>query len=137
MEDITLWPRVLLATLATWRVTHLLTREDGPADLLVVVRKRLGASVLGQLMDCFQCASLWVAAPAALFVTHRPITWLVTWLAVSGAVCLLERIGSDPLIIQQRPEYLEGAHDHGMLRSEASGTVEDHHDDDSAYDARN
>jgi hypothetical protein len=137
MDEIGFWPRVLLATLATWRVTHLFTREDGPVDLLVRVRKRLGASVLGRLMDCFQCASLWVAAPAALFVTHRPMTWLVTWLALSGAVCLLERIGSEPLIIQQRPEYVEGADDHGMLRSEASGTVEDHHDVDSAYVTRN
>ena len=36
--DTAFWARLVLAVLATWRLTHLLAREDGPADLLVRLR---------------------------------------------------------------------------------------------------
>jgi Protein of unknown function (DUF1360) len=84
--------RFVLAVLATWRVTHLLAHEDGPADLIVRLRARLGRSFAGQLMDCFYCLSIWIAVPAALFVSLKPVEWLMSWLAVSGGACLLERM---------------------------------------------
>lgn len=92
----------LLAVLATWRVTHLLASEDGPADLIVRFRALLGESLVGKLMDCFYCLSLWIAAPAALFVTRKPLEWTMTWLALSGAACLLERI-TDKSAVAQAP----------------------------------
>lgn len=95
-----IWIRLVLAALATWRVTHLLVAEDGPADLIVRLRAWLGRSFAGKILDCFYCTSLWVAAPTALFVSREPLGWLFTWLALSGAACLLERVGHDPLIIQ-------------------------------------
>jgi hypothetical protein len=76
-----------IAALATWRVTHLLAEEDGPADLVLRARVRLGDSPLGTLIDCFQCLSLWVAAPFAARAPRR-FAW---WLGLSGAACLLER----------------------------------------------
>jgi len=82
-----------LAALATWRVTHLLAHEDGPADAIVRVRARLGESWAGELMDCFQCLSLWVAAPLAVSTARRPREVVPAWLALSGAACLLERLG--------------------------------------------
>lgn len=88
--------KLILAVLATWRVTHLLANEDGPADLIVKFRALLGDSLAGKLMDCFYCLSLWIAAPAALYVTHRPLEWLMTWLALSGGACLLERATKEP-----------------------------------------
>ncbi len=84
--------RFVLAALATWRVTHLLANEDGPADIVFHLRRRLGESWIGGLMDCFNCLSFWIAAPAAIFVTTRPVPGLVTWLALSGAACLFERL---------------------------------------------
>jgi hypothetical protein len=56
----------------------------------VRLRAALGDSFTGRLMDCFNCLSLWIAAPAALFVTCAPLLWLFVWLAISGAVCLFE-----------------------------------------------
>jgi hypothetical protein len=112
------WARFVLAVLATWRITHLLANEDGPWDLMVRVRVRLGNRVWGRLMDCFQCLSLWLAAPLALFVSRRPVDFLFTWLALSGAACLLERIGQDPVVIQPITESTEGGTSVGMLRSE-------------------
>jgi len=94
------WARFVLAVLATWRVTHLLGSEDGPADLIARFRARLGRGFAGKLMDCFNCLSLWVAAPAGLFVSRKTWEWLFAWLALSGAACLLERLGGEPVIIQ-------------------------------------
>ena len=112
--------RIILATLATWRVTHLLASEDGPADLIVRFRARLGHGLMGSLTDCFNCLSLWIAAPAALFVTRKPLDWLFAWLALSGAACLLERLGQEPVVIQSLSQPSEGELNH-VLRSETVG----------------
>ena len=88
----------VLAVFATWRVTHLLANEDGPADLIVKLRVALGDSLAGKLMDCFNCLSLWIAAPAALFVARAPLAWLFIWLALSGAACLLQRLAPEPAV---------------------------------------
>jgi hypothetical protein len=133
MSELGFWPRFVLAVLATWRVTHLLASEDGPADLLVQFRRLLGQSLLGTLMDCFNCLSLWIAAPAALFVSRHPIDWLVTWLSLSGGACLLEQLGRDPVVIQSVSQPLEGEIDH-VLRSETSGVAQRRDDqDDTEY----
>jgi hypothetical protein len=120
LSETSYWFRLFLAVLATWRITHLLANEDGPADLIVRFRARLGNGVVAKLMDCFQCLSLWVALPIALFVSRRPIDLLLVWLALSGAACLLERIGQEPAIIQPISRTLDGGTDIGMLRSETS-----------------
>ena len=86
--------RFVLAVFAVWRVTHLLAKEDGPADVIFRIRRWLGDGFIGSLMDCFNCMSIWIAAPFALFVSAEPLTWFVSWLALSGAACLLERLGA-------------------------------------------
>jgi hypothetical protein len=89
-HDIGFGSRLALASLATWRVTHLLAHEDGPADVVARARERLGDTPAGALMDCFNCMSIWVAAPLSLTVARRPRRASVVWLALSGAACLLE-----------------------------------------------
>jgi hypothetical protein len=98
----------VLAVFATWRVTHLLAEEDGPGDVVFHLRRWLGASPLGGLMDCFNCLSFWVAAPAALAIATRPASWALAWLALSGAACWLERIGrpADPPSSEGDPHVL-------------------------------
>ena len=59
------WYRLVLGSLVTWRLTHLLNAEDGPWQVLVKLRRAAGDGMLGQLLDCFYCLSLWVAAPFA------------------------------------------------------------------------
>ena len=83
--------RLALAALATWRVTHLLAEEDGPHDAVVRLRTRVRRPWLGDLMDCFYCLSVWVAAPLSLASGRRGRDLPLTWLALSGAACLLER----------------------------------------------
>jgi hypothetical protein len=126
MPEAEFWIRFVLASLATWRVTHLLAREDGPADVIVRIRTRLGSSLAGTLMDCFKCLSLWIAAPAALFVTRNLLEWMFTWLALSGTACLLERLSPEPVEIQPISEPNEGGTSH-VLRSETIGSPEPQH----------
>src|SRR5215470_4385746 len=107
-----IWLRFVLAALATWRITHLLTAEDGPGDIIARSRIRLGDGILGKLMDCFYCLSIWVAAPTTLLVTRRKWEWPLVWLALSGAACLLERATEKPVVIQQ----VEEGEEHELLR---------------------
>ena len=82
---------LVVGALCVWRVTHLFNAEDGPGSALVRLRRRAGDGWLGQLLDCFYCLSLWVAAPASLLIGSGWKERLLLWLAFSGAACLLER----------------------------------------------
>jgi hypothetical protein len=92
--------RFLPAALAVWRVTHLITHEDGPWDVLARMRRSFAMSMISKLMSCFYCLSLWVAVPFAWFVTRVPVEMLVSWLALSGAAVLLERATGGSLNIE-------------------------------------
>jgi hypothetical protein len=109
--------RFLLATLAVWRITHLLVHEDGPWDLVARLREQLGQSFWGRLMDCFKCLSVWIAIPFAWFVGGGWIQELVVWLALSGGAILLEgRL--------QEPVFLGGGEQDGLLRQpESAGSA--------------
>ena len=76
---------LILATLATWRVTHLLVNEDGPGEVVVRLRRRAGSGWAGALMDCFYCMSFWVAVVVVSTVTRSRRPAPVLWLSVSGA----------------------------------------------------
>jgi hypothetical protein len=78
--------------LAVWRLTNLLAREDGPFDVVFRMRRATGQGVLGSLLDCFYCLSLWIAAPFAFLLSQEWRTWIVCWLALSGAASLLFKL---------------------------------------------
>jgi hypothetical protein len=122
MFEVGIWFRFVIVVLATWRVTHLLAKEDGPANIIVRLRARLGDGLLGQLMDCFKCLSMWVAAPMALLIFQRPLAWLMGWLAISGAACLLEQMTEQPVLMQPISHFEEGGNDNGMLWKEPTNS---------------
>ena len=115
--------RLVLGVLAVWRATHLLNAEDGPWDLVVRLRQLAGTGFWGGLLDCFYCLSLWIAAPAALFLSREPVDWLFSWLALSGGACLLERMTKESVTIETMPPPLEGEVN-DVLRSETATTSE-------------
>jgi len=88
--------RFCLAALAVWRMTHLLAEEDGPWDAIANLRAWLGASILGRLMDCFYCLSLWISLPLAAWLSDGWAASFVNWLALSGAACLFQRMTDTP-----------------------------------------
>ncbi len=94
------WLMLMLAALATWRVSHLLVHEDGPWRLAAWVRARTAGSELGQALDCLNCTSLWLAAPVAVWLAPRIALAPLLWLALSGAAVLLERLTQAPLMIE-------------------------------------
>jgi hypothetical protein len=83
---------LFLGVLTTWRVTHLLAAEDGPFRVIVRLRARLGNGFLGDLMDCFQCLSLWIAAPLAWLLGSGAKQRLLLWLSCSAGAILLESL---------------------------------------------
>ena len=107
--------RLALATLAVWRLTHLLALEDGPFDAIVRLRRALDASSAGRLLDCFQCLSMWIAIPFALALAPGWTDRCLAWLGLSGAACLLERLGTPPVAIAAL-----GEEDHDELLRSAS-----------------
>jgi hypothetical protein len=92
VTEIAFETRFTLGVLATWRVAHLIAEEDGPGDVVVRVRRRAGESALGALMDCVYCLSVWVAVPVTVAVAPRRRDATLTWLALTGAACLLQRL---------------------------------------------
>ena len=108
--------RFAAAGLAVWRLTHLLASEDGPADVIAKLRAQAGTTQLGELVDCFNCLSIWVAAPFALYAARRRTDRLISWLALSGAACILERITAETEQILDVSAETGGQH--GMLQPE-------------------
>ena len=82
----------ILCALAVWRLTHLLSKEDGPFDIIYLLRKQLGQGFFGNLLDCFYCLSLWIAIAPALWLGSNWKEKIVYWLALSAVACLLEKI---------------------------------------------
>jgi hypothetical protein len=101
------WFEFILATLAVWRVTHLIVAEDGPFKIVAWVRGKVGHGFWGSLLDCFYCLSIWVALPFAIFMGGSRWHRVVLWLALSGAAILLnriiDRIAPDPSVYFEEP----------------------------------
>lgn len=86
--------RLVIGVLVVWRITHLLVAEDGPWDIVILLRRQAGAGFWGKLLDCFNCLSLWVAAPLALLLGGGWAGRLLLWPALSSGAILLERLTS-------------------------------------------
>jgi hypothetical protein len=108
--------RLLLGILAVWRITHLLNAEDGPWEVVVRLRSMAGEGFWGQLLDCFYCLSVWIAAPFALHLGAKPSDRILLWPALSAGAILLESVidrrhGEAPaLFVEDREE------EHALLR---------------------
>ena len=107
---------LIIGGLCCWRVTHLLNAEDGPGEILVRFRRLAGAGLFGQLLDCFYCLSLWVAAPLAALLATGWRDGILLWLSISAAAILLERATSRAPLA---PFYEEEI-DHELLRERTS-----------------
>jgi hypothetical protein len=114
------WLGLVLAILATWRVTHMVVYEDGPGDVVLRLRVRLGDGWAGRMFACFYCLSLWIALPMSLLVTHDLPEWIVAWLATSGGASLIERFAPEPVVIEALPEMEEENHER-VLRPGSAG----------------
>jgi len=91
---------LLVAILATYRLTSLLHRELGPFNMMVWIRKRFGIvhdsegfphgypnTLFGKLFECFMCLSVWVGTMAAIVMLVGG-WWLLLPFALSGGAIL-------------------------------------------------
>ena len=85
------WFIFILMGLSVWRITHLLSNEDGPFDIIIKFRKLFGHGFFGALLDCFYCLSIWVSIPFAILNGGSIGEILLYWGALSGFACILEK----------------------------------------------
>ena len=85
---------LVLGILATWRLTHLVSSEDGPWEFFARLRRLAGTGIFAELLNCFYCLSFWIAAPLAVLLAHSWKERFLLWLALSAAAILLERVTS-------------------------------------------
>ena len=112
------WYGLALGTLCVWRVTHLLQAEDGPWDVFVTLRRAVGNGMVGRLLDCFYCLSVWMAVPFALVLGEGWRERLLLVPALSAAAILAERATSRPAAPAPAWYHEEEAKD-VVLRTEA------------------
>jgi hypothetical protein len=84
--------KYLILVVVTWRLTHLISAEDGPFEVIIKVRKLFGNTFLGKLMDCFYCLSIWIGLGLACFEENHSIEIIILTLYYSGSSILLEKI---------------------------------------------
>lgn len=95
---------LLVLALATWRISNILVKEDGPFRVFERARARLRGRP-----NCIYCVSVWVAA--GLFAIHLLLTPYVAWVfAISGAALMLRAytgVTYDPLVATPFPIHDE------------------------------
>ena len=83
--------RFVLAGLATWRLSFLLAREDGPGRVFARLREKSGSGLLGELAGCVKCLGMWIALPFTLFVHEGGwAEFIVIWLALGAVPALID-----------------------------------------------
>lgn len=76
-----------LVTLAVYRVSRMITIEDGPFDMFARIRGAIDPNQktwIGRGLNCVLCVSFWIAGLAALIVGA---SW-IEWLAMSGVIAV-------------------------------------------------
>jgi hypothetical protein len=84
--------KYFILVIAVWRLTHLIGAEDGPFDLIIKLRKLLGTSLFGKLMDCFYCLSIWIGLLTAWYIGNNVEEIIILCLYYSGSSILLEKL---------------------------------------------
>lgn len=90
------WYWLVLGVLAAWRVTHLLQAENGPWDAFLRLRRATASNLIGRILECFYCLSVWVALPLAWTIGEGLAERLMLWASLSGGAILLERVTTPP-----------------------------------------
>ena len=86
-------PFFILSALAVWRISHLLSYEEGPFDVILRFRALLkNIHSAAKLMECMFCNSLWIAIPFALLLASKIEHVLIVILALSAVTILIQRL---------------------------------------------
>ena len=93
----------ILACFAVFRLAELIAVDDGPGDVLLTMRAKLGAydldddgrpaTSIGRGIICPWCIGIWLSALAAMAIAPRDWQMGLWWLAIAGGAAFLQRIG--------------------------------------------
>jgi len=90
--------KYLVFVIVVWRLTHFITSEDGPFDIIIKLRKLLGNTLFGKLMDCFYCLSIWFGLACALYAGNNIIEIIILCIYYSGSAILIEKLSNKKFI---------------------------------------
>lgn len=89
----------LAFVLASWRLSTMVTSEDGPAAIFSRLRMRLDADIsepgsLGDLISCIRCFSVWCCLVLVMadYLWHDLMEAPVIVLAASAVVIIIESV---------------------------------------------
>ena len=91
---------IALAVLATFRISRMLTMEEGMFSIFANLRERIDPmqeTWIGRGINCPLCVSFWIAGATALLLVHQDPTlgrseFLIYWLGIAGATALIHLI---------------------------------------------
>lgn len=97
------WLVFILASFACFRLAELIAVDNGPGDVLLWIRAKLGAydlsedgqpeTSIGRMIICPYCLGIYFAGLLALILLPiGPLTALY-WLAIAGGQAFLQRVG--------------------------------------------
>lgn len=96
--------RFILVALATWRISSLLVKEDGPGEIFEKIRVKAGvrydeysrpyaSSVLAGILSCIWCCSVWVSFLTGIMLKPRNFAdYLIKSLALSASTIIIDEV---------------------------------------------
>lgn len=78
-----------LASLAVYRISRMITDEEGPFRAFTWLRGLARPDTwIGRGLECIMCVSFWIALPIALYIGGD---WLLTWPALSAITVVIRK----------------------------------------------
>jgi len=78
---------VVIGAMAAYRVSYLITREEGPLGVFALLRERIDQhqrTWVGRGLNCVLCVSFWVTLAVSVIIG---VSWL-EWLAMAGLIVM-------------------------------------------------
>jgi hypothetical protein len=90
------WLILLLGSLATFRISHLMTKERGPLGIFERVRKALPRGEAKEWVSCIWCFSLTASALVCVLLWAGGLRlnwdyWILYWLSFSAVSLLVNK----------------------------------------------
>lgn len=83
--------QLIVAALATWRISSLMLYEVGPFDLFLHVRSFASRWLFtAELFSCVYCISIWIGAACAILLL-TPLWLLLIPFALSAVAVMVDR----------------------------------------------
>lgn len=100
---------IIIAILATWRLSAVLSYETGPFNIFILLREMAGIvhdddgkktivpeSFFAELLDCVWCTSMWIGGAVAISLFFYPVlVWLLLPFALSAGAIIVEKVTNE------------------------------------------